>query len=76
MARVVEVMGSDLPFMGNVPTSLTTTGTPEQMTAYCKDLIETCGPTGNFILNNGCQVDEAKDENIKAMLDSVKQFNV
>lgn len=74
MKRASEVMSDTAAITGNVPASLTTTGTPEQMTAYCKELIETCGPKGNFILGNGCQVDEAKDENLKAMNDSVKQF--
>jgi hypothetical protein len=76
MKRASEILSDTCAIMGNVPASLTTTGTPEQMTAYCKDLIETCGPSGNFILTNGCQVDEAKDENLKAMIDSVKQFVV
>ena len=71
MKRVAKIVGGKLPFMGNVPSSLTTTGTPEAMTAYCKDLIQTCGPTGNFILTNGCQVDEAREENLKAMVASV-----
>ena len=32
--------------------------------------------TGNFILTNGWQVDEAREENIKAMLASVNQFGI
>ena len=76
MKRASEVLSGHSAILGNVPASLTTTGTPEQMTAYCKELIETCGPSGNFILSNGCQVDEARDENIQAMIDSVKKFKV
>lgn len=76
MTKVSEAFQDKLPYMGNVPASLTTTGTPEQMTAYCKNLIETCGPSGNFVLTNGVQIDEARDENLKAMIDSVKQFIV
>ena len=58
-----------------VASALIATGAPEEMTAYCRRLIETCAPTGNFILTNGCQIDNAKDENIRAMVDSVKRFN-
>lgn len=76
MQRASEVLGDVCSIMGNVPASLTATGTPEQMTAYCQDLIETVGASGNFILTNGCQVDEAKDENIQAMIGSVKEFGV
>jgi len=46
------------------------------MTNYCKDLIESVGSKGNFLLMNGCQIDEGKDENIKAMVESVKKFKV
>jgi uroporphyrinogen-III decarboxylase len=72
MQGASEVLGDVCAIMGNVPASLTTTGTPEQMQAYCADLIETCGQDGNFILTNGCQVDEAKEENLQVMIDSVK----
>jgi uroporphyrinogen-III decarboxylase len=73
MKRALEVLGDVCAIKGNVPASLTTTGTPEQMTEYCQELLETCGPSGNFILGNGCQVDEAKDENLKAMIACAKE---
>ena len=76
MKRASEVLSGKAAIMGNVPASLTTTGTPEQMREFCKDLIETCGPSGNFILCNGCQIDEAKDENLEATIESVKKFVV
>jgi uroporphyrinogen-III decarboxylase len=72
MKRAGEVLGDTCAIMGNVPASLTTTGTPEQMTEYCQDLIDLLGPSGNFILSNGCQVDEARDENLKAMIACAK----
>lgn len=72
MQRASEVLGDVCPIMGNVPASLTATGTPEQMTAYCRDLVETVGQLGNFILTSGCQVDEAREENLVAMIASVK----
>jgi len=76
MKRASKVLEGKAAIMGNVPASLLNTGTPEEMTAYCKDLIETCGPKGNFILGSGCQIDEAKEENLVAMIDSVKKFVV
>ena len=76
MVKASKALENTCAITGNVPASITTTGTPETMTAYCKDLIESVGPTGNFILNNGCQIDEGKDENIKAMIESVKKFVV
>jgi len=76
MKKASEVLNDVCPIMGNVPASLTATGTPEDMTNYCKDLIESVGSKGNFLLMNGCQIDEGKDENIKAMVESVKKFKV
>ncbi len=76
MVQASKALENTCAIAGNVPASITTTGTPEEMTAYCKDLIESVGPAGNFILTNGCQIDEGKDENIRAMIESVKKFKV
>jgi uroporphyrinogen-III decarboxylase len=73
MQRATEVLGDVCAIMGNVPASLTTMGTPEQMKEYCRNLLETCGQGGNFVLTNGCQVDEAREDNIQAMIDSAKE---
>ena len=69
-------LGDVCTIMGNVPSSLTVTGTPEQMKKYCYDLIENIGNDGNFILSNGCQVDNAIEENLIAMIESVKEVGI
>jgi uroporphyrinogen-III decarboxylase len=72
MHRAKDVLKNKACIIGNVPTSIMSTGTPEQVSAYCKDLVEYCGKGGGFILTNGAMVDSTTDENIRAMLDSVK----
>lgn len=74
MNKAVEVLGDRALIMGNVPASLTSTGTPEQMTEHSKKLIDDCAGCNNFILSNGCQIDEAKDENLIAMYDTAKTY--
>ncbi len=74
MARAKSVLGGHLCIMGNVPSSLLQLGSPQEVEEHCKDLIETCGKGGGFILTNGSSIDEAKPGNVKAMVDSVKKY--
>ena len=53
-----------------------TAGTPDEVKAYCKDLIETAGAGGGFILTNGCGIDHAKAENVMAMMEAGKEYGV
>jgi len=56
--------------MGNVPITLIANGTADQVKACCKDLIDYCGRDGGYILCSGTQLDDAKEETVKAMIDS------
>jgi hypothetical protein len=50
------------------------TGTPKQVKDYCKKLIETCAPGGGYILGTGAAIDNGKVENLRAMIDSAKEY--
>lgn len=76
MARAKEVLGDHLCIMGNVPSPLLQVGSATEVEEYCRKLIETCGKGGGFILSNGSSIDEAKPENVKAMIDSVKKYGL
>jgi uroporphyrinogen-III decarboxylase len=52
------------------------TGTPEEVKKHCKDLIETAGKGGGYILSYGATPNQAKIGNIIAMRDSAKEFGV
>jgi hypothetical protein len=73
MHRAKDVLGDKCCIMGNVPITLISTGTSDQVTDYCKDLIDYCGKGGGFILSPGCQVDSAPDENIRVLINVVKE---
>lgn len=70
--RAKEILGDHMCLMGDVPPSLLSLGTPQEVTAYCHRLIREVGP-GGFILSSGCDVPiDAKYENVKAMVESVQ----
>jgi hypothetical protein len=59
---------------GNVPLSLMHLGSRSDVAAYCRDLIEAVGPGGGFILDVGAAIDEAKDENVRAVIETAKAY--
>lgn len=76
MHKAKDILGGHSCIMGNVPITLIATGTPEQVKACCKDLIDYCGRGGGYILCSGTQLDDAKEENVRAMIDFTKEYGV
>jgi len=69
--KAKQVLGDHMCIMGDVPPALFSLGTPDEVTAYCKRLINEVGP-GGFILSSGCDVPvDAQYENVKAMVEAV-----
>lgn len=70
-----ELLGSHMAIMGDVPSTLTASGTREEMLFYCKSLIDNIGVNGGFILSTGCSIPvNAKKENIMAITEAVEQW--
>ena len=76
MKKAKETLGKNACLIGNVPSSLLGLATPQEVKEYVKKLIDTAGKDGGFILSNGAFFDEAKAENVKAMVDSAKEYGV
>jgi hypothetical protein len=76
MKKAKEVLGDVCCIAGNVPTSIMSVGTPEEVKAYCKNLIDVAGEGGGYILTNGCGIDNAKAENVRAMIEAGREFGV
>jgi len=71
-----EIMGDRQCFWGGISSALLVTGTPEQVKEETKKLIDIFGPTGGLILDGGVGIpDEAKPENIKALVETAREFN-
>lgn len=76
MFRAKEVLGDIVCLRGNVPSSLLNVGTPDDVDAYCRKLIEKVGKGGGFILDGAIGIpDEAKLENVVAMAESVRKYS-
>lgn len=70
--KAKEVLGDHMCIMGDVPPAMLALGTPDDVHNYCRKLIENIGPSG-FILSQGCDIPpNARPENVKAMIESVK----
>jgi len=59
-----------------VPVSLLVTGTPNQVKDYVKILIDVVGKGGGLIVDCGIFFDEAKPENVKALVEFTKEYGV
>jgi uroporphyrinogen-III decarboxylase len=73
--KAKEVLGGHMCISGDVPASLLTLGTPEDVREYCQRLIDQVGKGGGFFLTTGCECPvDAKFENVKAMVDTAKSY--
>ena len=74
MAKANEIVGETLYIFGNVPSTMLQLGTPEEVKDYCKQLIDTAGKDGGFIMGSGAFFDHAKSEYVQAMVDFSKEY--
>jgi uroporphyrinogen-III decarboxylase len=72
-----ELLRGHVCLIGDVSASLFSLGTPEEVEAYVKRLIDEVGGDGGFILGSGCNVPNmVKPENFKAFLKTGKTYGV
>ena len=76
MAKAKKTLGQVACIAGNMPSALLNLGTPQQVKDYAKQLIDSCAKGGGYIMSNGSFFDEAKPENIQAMVDATKEYGV
>ena len=70
--RAKKILDGHMCLMGDVHPALLTLGTVDQVKAYCGRLLSEVGPRG-YIMAQGCAVPpDAKFENVKALVDSVR----
>jgi hypothetical protein len=58
--------------VGNVSLSMLAMSTPEQVKEYAEGLIKNANGNGGFILGNGAFFDQAKPENVAAIVEAAK----
>jgi hypothetical protein len=76
IAKAKKTLGKVACMYGNVPSALLALGTPQQVKDYVKKCIDVAGKGGGYILSNGAFFDQAKAENVKAMVDFAKEYGV
>ncbi len=74
--KAKEVIGDTMCICGNMPLSLLQTGTPEQVKAYAKKLIDVVGKDGGFIMCSNSELDYAKPELVKVWVDFTREYGV
>ena len=57
-----------------MPGALLTTGEPEPVEEYVRQLIADVAGDGGFILGSGIVIDEARPANVKAMIDAGRKY--
>ena len=73
MRRVKEVLSDKFTIAGNVPASLMSTGSAEDVRACCDDLVELFEDAPGYIMAFGCGFEMTTAEKIHAVQDSVKK---
>ena len=75
--KAKQVIGDTLCFWGNVPAGLLITGTPDQVRDDVKELIDTFADNGGLIVDGSMGIpDEARPENVEAMIETVFEYGV
>jgi uroporphyrinogen-III decarboxylase len=73
--KAKDILKGHMCIMGDVPPSLTTLGTVDEVVAYCKKLIDVVGKDNGYIMCSGCEVPiDAKFENVRAMMDTARNY--
>jgi uroporphyrinogen decarboxylase len=73
--RVAAIMGGRVVLVGNVNPMLIHAGTPEQVRAATRTVIEKLGPCGGLIIQDGSNIPPGTPvENINAMTDAVDLY--
>jgi len=76
MARAKEIVGPVACIAGNVPLSLLCTASPDDVKAYCKDLMDVAGKDGGFIFSTGAGMQGSRPENVRAMIEFSKDYGI
>ena len=76
MLKAKEILGDTVCIRGNVPLSILIAGSPQDVRAYCKKLIDTVGKGGGYIMDSATGLDDAKPENVKAMFEFTREYGV
>ena len=71
-----KIMGDNNSFWGDIPASLLTLGTPEEVQENVRELIDIFGDTNGLIIDGGVGIpDQAKPENVSAVFEAIEKYS-
>ena len=73
MIKAKEILSDKFIIAGNVPASLMSTGTTDEVRACCDKLMDLFGNAPGYIMAHGCYFENTTDDKIRAMIESVKK---
>jgi len=77
LRKAKKIIGDMICFWGNVSAQALIVGKPEQVRDEVRNLIDTFGDNGGLIIDGSVGIpDEAKPENLEAMMDAVFKYGV
>jgi len=76
MAKAKKALDGIACVMGNMPMDLMTVGSTQDAIDHTKRLIDICGKGGGYIMANGAFFDEVRWENLRAIVDTAKEYGV
>jgi uroporphyrinogen-III decarboxylase len=75
--KAKEILGGHICIKGDVPAPLMAPGRPDEVTEYCRKVIERVGKGGGLVLSTGyARPVDAKFENVKALIEAAKTISV
>lgn len=74
MTQARKVLGGKSCIGGGFPVSLILTGNVEQVEERTKKLLDDAAGDGGYILSIGCAMDEAKEDTLKAFIQTGKEY--
>lgn len=74
--KAKEVIGDTVCIMGNMPSSMLSVGTPQEVKDYSKKLMDIVGDEGGFIMSGGTGIANANPELVKLWMDYTKEYGV
>ena len=74
MKRVKETVGKVACISGNLPVALMEFGKKEEVVKYARNLLETCAPGGGYIFDFDAGLENAKEENMDALMETLEVY--
>jgi hypothetical protein len=74
--RAREILGDAMCIAGNMPLTLLSVGTADEIRSYARNLIDVVGRDGGFIMSSNTVMDDADPERVRIWVDFTREYGV